>query len=66
MRGVTQHGASVVPVVPNLTAPFNDAQTGAKSETDAPLRLPTRLYVKNFLPPTHNREPYTTREEFSH
>ena len=26
MRGVAQHGASVVPAGPNLTAPFNHAQ----------------------------------------
>ena len=36
MRGVAQHGASVVPAGPNLTAPFNYAQMPApKSETDA-------------------------------
>ena len=39
MRGMAQHGASVVPVVPNLTAPFNDADSGAKSETDAAAAL---------------------------
>ena len=29
MRGVAQHGASVVPAGPNLTAPFNHAQIPA-------------------------------------